>query len=123
MAGAAIGAAAGYAIGITIGASATTIGVAKGFASSFKITAKISKQMARRGWTESLIKDTILNNIGRKAFNRATKNAATAYFTSSGAYVIIDNITKEIVQISDRYNPNWIVDSTVKLLKGDVFIK
>ena len=68
-------------------------------------------------------KDTILKNIGRKAIKKATGNAATAYFTSSGAYVVIDNITKEIIQISNRYDPNWIIDSTIKLLKGDVFIK
>jgi phage-related minor tail protein len=122
-AGAAIGAAAGYAIGIAIGASATTIGTAKGFASAFKITSKISSQMAKRGWTNQLIKETILKNVGRKAFNKATGNAATAYFTSSGAYVVIDNITKQIVQISNRFDPNWVVDATIKLLKGDVFIK
>lgn len=123
VAGAAIGAAAGYAIGIAIGASVTTATTAKGFANAFKITSKISKQMARRGWTDKLIKDTILKNVERKAINKATGNAATAYFTSSGAYVVIDNITKEIIQISDRYDLNWVVDATIKLLKGDVFIK
>ena len=61
---------AGYAIGIAIGASATTIGTAKGFASAFKITSKISSQMAKRGWTNQLIKETILKNVGRKAFNK-----------------------------------------------------
>ena len=122
-AGVAIGAAAGYAIGIAIGASVTTIGTAKGFASGFKITSKISSQMAKRGWTNQLVKETILKNVGRKAFNRATGNAATAYFTSSGAYVVIDNITKEIVQISNRFDSNWVIDATIKLLKGDVFIK
>ncbi len=121
--GAAIGAAAGYAIGIAIGASSTTIFAAKGFAKSFKITAKISKQMARRGWSKSLIKDTILKNIGRKAVNKATGNAATAYFTSTGAYIVIDNITKEIIQISNIFDPNWVVDVTIKLLKSDVFVR
>jgi RHS repeat-associated protein len=123
VAGAAIGATAGYAIGIAIGASSTTIITAKKFAGIFKIPAKISKQMAKRGWTNQLIKDTILKNVGRKAFNKATGNAATAYFTSSGAYIVIDNITKQIVQISDRLDTGWVVDATIKLLKGDVFIR
>lgn len=122
-AGAAIGGAAGYAIGIAIGASVTTAATAKGFSRAFKITAKISKQMGKRGWTEKLIKETILKNVGRKAINKATGNAATAYFTSSGAYVVIDNITKEIIQISNIYDPNWVVDATIKLLASDVFIK
>ena len=79
--------------------------------------------MAKRGWTEELIKETILKNIGREAFNRATGNAATAYFTSSGAYVVIDNVTNEIIQISNRFDANWVIDATIKLLESDVFIK
>ena len=121
--GAALGAAVGYAVGLAIGASCTTIFTAKGFAKSFKITAKISKQMARRGWSQSLIKDTILKNVARKAVNKATGNAATAYFTSTGAYIVIDNITKEIVQISNIFDPNWVIDVTIKLLKSDIFVR
>lgn len=121
--GAVAGAAAGAAIGLAIGASYTTIATAKNFAKSFKITAKISKQMSKRGWTQSLIKETILKNVGRKAKNKATGKVATAYFTSSGAYVVIDNVTKEIIQISNRYDSGWIIDETIKLLKSDVFIK
>lgn len=121
--GAVIGAVAGYAIGVAIGASSTTIFTAKRFAKAFKISKKISKQMAKRGWSDSLIKDTILKNVGRKAVNKATRNAATAYFTSTGAYIVIDNITKEIVQISDRFDLNWVVDTTIKLLKSDVFVR
>ena len=123
VAGAALGAAAGYGIGLLMGASTTTIGTAKSFSSGFKIGTKIAKQMSKRGWTNKLIKDTILKNVGRKALNKATGRAATAYFTSSGAYVVIENATKEIIQISDRYDPKWVVDSTIKLLRSDVFIK
>ena len=121
--GAAVGAAAGYAVGVAIGASSTTIFAAKGFARSFKIPTKIAKQMARRGWNSSLIKETILKNVGRKAINKATGNAATAYFTSTGAYVVIDNITKDIIQISDRFDPEWFIDGTIKLLRSDVFVR
>ncbi len=121
--GAAVGAAAGYAVGVAIGASSTTIFTAKGFAKSFKISAKISKQMAKRGWNNKLIKETILRNVARKATNKATGKAATAYFTSTGAYVVIDNATKQIIQISNRFDPNWVVDVTIKLLRSDVFIK
>ncbi len=123
VAGGVIGGLVGYGIGVCIGASATTITTAKGFASSFKITKKIAGQMARRGWSQQLIKNTILKNIGRKAVNKATKHAATAYFTSTGGYVVIDNITKEIIQISNLYDPNWVVDTTIKLLWKDVYIR
>ena len=70
-----------------------------------------------------MIKSTIRKNVGRKALNKATGNVATAYFTSSGAYVVIDNVTKEIVQLSNINDSNWVVDATIKLLKKDVFIK
>lgn len=91
---------------------------AKALSKTFKITAKISKQMVKRGWTKQLIQETIKKNIAREAINKATGNAATAIFTgpgATGAYVVIDNVTKEIIQISDRFDPNWIIDQTIKL--------
>ena len=122
-AGAIVGTAIGYVVGLAVGASTTTMLTAKKYAETFKITKKISKQMGKRGWTESLIKETIRKNIGRKAINKATGNAATAYFASNGAYVVIDNVTKEIVQLSNRLDANWVVDVTIKLLRSDVFVK
>jgi len=123
VAGAAICGIAGYAIGLAISASVTTATTAKTLSKTFKITNKISKQMAKRGWSKELIKSTISRNVGREAYNKATGNVATAYFTSSGAYVVIDNVTKEIIQISNINDPNWVVDKTIQLLKSDVFIK
>ena len=78
------------------------------------LTPKITKQMLSRGWTDKLIESTVNNPFTtRAATNKATGNMATAYFTKDGAYVVRDNITKEIIQISNRLDPKWIPDSTI----------
>ena len=41
----------------------------------------------------------------------------------AGLYIVIDNITKEIIQVSNRFDSEWVVDVTIKLLKSDVFVK
>jgi len=50
----------------------------------------------------------------REAANRATGNKATAYFNKDGSYVVRDNITGDIIQISNRYDLNWVPDATIK---------
>jgi Colicin E5 ribonuclease domain len=81
----------------------------------FNITAKIAKQMAKRGWTDDLIEKAINKaHTTRKATNRATGNPATAYFTKDGAYLVVDDVTKDIVQVSNRTDiKNWIPDATI----------
>jgi hypothetical protein len=79
-----------------------------------QITPKITKQMGRRGWTKELIHQTVNNpHATRAATNRATGNVATAYFQKNGSYIVKDNITNEVIQISNRLDPNWIPDATI----------
>lgn len=78
------------------------------------ITPKIESQMLKRGWTRALIHKLVNTPFTtRVAVNKATGNAATAYFDKSGAYVIKDNITNEIIQISNKFDPKWIPDATI----------
>jgi RHS repeat-associated protein len=88
---------------------------AEGATSFFSyITPKISQQMFRRGWTSNLIHEVVNNPFTtRVARNRATENLATAFFTKEGFYVVKDNLTNEIIQISNRLDPNWIPDATI----------
>ena len=71
--------------------------------------------MVSRGWTESLIKKTVDNPYTiRSSINKATGNPATVFYTKQGSYVIVDDITKQIVQISDNINPfTWIPDTSI----------
>ena len=70
--------------------------------------------MAQRGWTSELIHGVINNPVAtRTTVNRATQHAATAYFTKEGFYVVKDNITNEVIQISNRLDPGWVPDATI----------
>ncbi len=70
--------------------------------------------MVKRGWTTESIHFLINNPFTtRIASNRATGNAATAFFHADGSYIVRDDVTGVIVQISDRLDPNWIPDATI----------
>ena len=78
---------------------------------------KIGKQMSKRGWTEKLIQDT-LDNPRRVVKTRDTRwlpgtdgplnEPATAYFASDGSYVVRNDLSGEIVQISNKFDPDWV---------------
>lgn len=72
-------------------------------------------QMDSRGWTEDLIRNTVDNPYTiRTSVNKATGNSATVFYTQQGSYVIVDDITKAIVQISDNINPStWAPDLSI----------
>ncbi len=75
---------------------------------------KILKQMRTRGWTEEIITNTIEKTVHTSsALNKANGNPATAYFNQDGSYVVVDNITKQVIQISDKLDPLWIPDNTI----------
>jgi hypothetical protein len=78
------------------------------------ITGKIQGQMANRGWTEDNINNTIDSPYTtREALNKATGNSATAYYNEDGSYVVKDNVTGDVVQISKVGDTNWAPDSTI----------
>ena len=72
-------------------------------------------QMNSRGWTEDLIRNTVDNPYTiRTSVNKATGNAATVFYTQQSSYVIVDDVTKAIVQISDNINPStWAPDLSI----------
>jgi Colicin E5 ribonuclease domain len=79
------------------------------------IAPKIAKQMGKRGWTPDLIDETI-QNPARKVSTTDTRwkpdgtkmnDPATAYIDKNGNYVVRNNKTVDIVQVSDRNDPNW----------------
>ena len=85
------------------------------FGSNAKSAQKLQNQMQKRGWNEQLVRDTVDNPYKTAtSTNKATGNASTVYYTKEGAYVTVDDITKEVVQISDRFDPFWKPDSTIK---------
>jgi filamentous hemagglutinin len=83
--------------------------------SSFAFGSKLQKQIPKRGWDTATIDDVIAKpHATSKATNKATGAEATAYFNKDGSYVVRDNITHEIIQVSNRNDPNWIPDPTIQ---------
>lgn len=77
---------------------------------------KIGKQMGKRGWSEDSIEETI-SNPSRTAKAKDTRNnpetgaknndPATAYINDDGSYVVRNDTTGDIVQVSNKNDPNW----------------
>ncbi|MBC1606133.1 RHS repeat protein, partial [Listeria rocourtiae] len=84
------------------------------FGSNTKKANKLANQMKSRGWTQASIKKLINKPYTtRKSTNKATGNSATVYYDKKGTYVIVDNRTKEIVQVSNRYDKKWQPDPSI----------
>jgi RHS repeat-associated protein len=72
------------------------------------------KQINSRGWSNDSIANTINKPYTtRVATNRATGNSATAFYNQNGSYIIRDNVTGKVVQVSDIANPNWTPDPSI----------
>ena len=76
---------------------------------------KTNKQLSTRGWTKELVVETIdSSTITRKATNKATGGNATAYYRKDGSYVVCDDITAEIIQVSKIGDPDWTPDRSIE---------
>ncbi|MBB4187353.1 RHS repeat-associated protein [Sinorhizobium terangae] len=81
-----------------------------------QIAPKIERQMGPRGWDRAAIDDTIAHPE-RTVITRDTRHnpqtgnrnddPATAYVNADGSYVVRNDRTGDVVQISDRTDPNW----------------
>ena len=76
---------------------------------------KIEGQLAGRGWSRSAVDDAIRNPT-RTVATRDTRHlpggarnndSATAYYSRDGGYVVRNDRTGDVVQISNRNDPNW----------------
>jgi hypothetical protein len=76
---------------------------------------KIEKQLAKRGWTKDLVEETI-EKPARTVRTRDTRHLpdggrlddpATAYYSERGGYVVRNDRTGDIVQVSNRNDPGW----------------
>jgi hypothetical protein len=75
---------------------------------------KIEKQLAKRGWTKELANETVerpartvpTRDIRRSGGGRMD-DPATAYYSKRGGYVVRNDRTGDIVQVSNRNDPGW----------------
>lgn len=82
----------------------------------YSLSDKIRRQMVERGWEVADI-DSVLSAPARTVKTpdwrplrdgaRIDHDPATAYIRADGHYVVRNNLTDEIIQISNRFDPNW----------------
>lgn len=89
--------------------------VPKALGPGTSIGAKTEAQLASRGWTERLVQSTI-DKPTRTVSTRDTRHLpdggrmndpATAYYGRRGGYVVRNDRTGDVVQVSNRRNPGW----------------
>ncbi len=81
--------------------------------SGTKSDVRWNNQIIKRGWTKNSINKTLKEPFAtRTSVNRATGNNATVFYSKDGSYVIKDDITDEIIQISDKTAP-WLPDKEI----------
>jgi hypothetical protein len=85
------------------------------FGSDSKSLQKLSRQMKERGWTEQSVRDLVDNHYTTRKSTNVTNNnpPATVFYREDGHHVIVDDITGEVVQVSDRTDPKWIPDKNI----------
>lgn len=95
----------------------------KGKVPDLKIEEKVKRQMPDRDWTEQDLMDTVAKGgKGKTVDQRKPKNTddglgrndpATVY-GEPGKYVVVNDRTGEVTQISDKTDVNWVDDSRIQ---------
>ena len=102
--------------GVEVGADAAEVGAsvaAEGGADEVNLSfsQKILDQLGPRDWTQDTVDETVkdpaqTHNVWDYTASGG-RQAATAYVRSDGAYVVVNDSTGEVVQVSDGTNPDW----------------
>jgi hypothetical protein len=82
-----------------------------------------SGKLQNRGWSKGTVEATVKHPWRIKPardirFNRHTNKRinqeATAYIRKDGNYVVVNNRTRDVVQISNIFKPSWKMDGNIK---------
>ena len=94
---------------------ATGVAANAGARLEIQLGTKIEGQAAKRGWSRESVED-LINNPSRTVATRDTRHLpgggrndapATGYINRSGGYVVRNDETGDIVQVSNLNDPNW----------------
>ena len=77
---------------------------------------KSEKYVKKRGWTDDMIRYTMKNGQKGSSVNMANNASCTVYKYpgTSNQYVVIDDSTGSIVQVSNFHDSGWIIDSRIQ---------
>ena len=87
------------------------------------IDPKIESQLEARGWTEAEIRDLARGapagassdlRSAAKTIDGLPRSDPASVYGSRSAYIVVNDRTGEIVQISDKLATDWIPDSRIK---------
>ncbi|MBB3465232.1 hemagglutinin repeat-containing protein [Rhizobium sp. BK377] len=87
------------------------------------IDSKISGQLQSRGWTEQELMFVVARgSVGATTDNRSPsktpdglpRNDTASVYGSKSGYVVVNDRTGEVVQVSGKNDPAWIPDSRIK---------
>lgn len=104
----------GPALGRMAGAVRGLMRLVRG-APALRYGEKIEKQLGKRGWDKTSVESTV-NKPARTQEAQDTRNlpdgskmndSATVYFDKEGNYVVVNDKTGDIVQVSNKNDPNW----------------
>lgn len=81
-----------------------------------RIDDKIAAQLAVRGWTEQEVRGlansaprgTSVDNTGGKS------DPATVYGDPPNNYIVVNDVTGQVVQVSNRNNLAWVPDDRIQ---------
>lgn len=88
-----------------------------------KFDDKIKKDMRDRGWTEQDIHETVANGPKGKSVDQRRpvktedglgRNDPATVYGESGKYVVVNDRTGEVTQVSGKNEPGWVDDSRIK---------
>ena len=101
---------------VTTPSTTTSTTTTKGTSNYNLDGAKSSSYVANRGWSDNMINTAIETGKRGTAINRANEAACTAYLYpgTKNQYVVIENTSRSVVQVSDFFDTGWIVDSSIK---------
>jgi filamentous hemagglutinin len=103
--------------------SGTTVGQGGTNPGKIVIDGKIAGQLEGRGWTtqdvqavidEGPVGTTTDNRSASKTPDGLPRNDSASVYGSKSGYVIVNDRTGEVVQVSGKNDPGWIPDSRIK---------
>lgn len=79
------------------------------------IDAKIAAQLVARGWTEQEIRQAVEARPIGTSIDHTDGRAepATVYGSRTGGYVVVNDLTMRVIQVSDKNDPGWMPDSRI----------
>ncbi len=76
---------------------------------------KIEEQLDERGWSEEEVRDlTTEEPSGKSVDNTGRRSDPATVYGDKDGYVVVNDETGDVVQVSDKHDPNWIPDDRIE---------